>query len=76
MPTARQIDRPARDRFQRPQTLYNNEHRLLEWTKRIDDALRENVRLRILTVPKWDATLRNELLEEVNKFWREIGFKP
>jgi hypothetical protein len=44
--------------------------------KGIDDALRANVRLRALTISEWYASLRNEPLEEVNKFWREIGFKP
>jgi hypothetical protein len=44
--------------------------------KGIDDAVRANVRLRSLTISEWYATLRNEPLDEVNKFWREIGFKP
>ena len=44
--------------------------------KGIDDAVRANVRLRSLTISEWHATLRNEPLDEVNRFWREIGFKP
>ena len=44
--------------------------------KGIDDALRENTSLRILTISEWYATLRNEPLDEVNRFWSEIGFKP
>ena len=44
--------------------------------KGIDDALRENVRLASLTISEWYATLRNEPLDEVNRFWSEIGFKP
>jgi hypothetical protein len=44
--------------------------------KGIDDAVRANVRLRSLTISEWYATLRNEPLEEVNRFWSEIGFKP
>src|ERR1051325_1814846 len=44
--------------------------------KGIDDAVRANVRLRSLTVSEWYATLRNEPFDEVNRFWREIGFKP
>jgi hypothetical protein len=44
--------------------------------KGIDDALRENASLRSLTISEWHATLRNEPLEEVNKFWREIDFEP
>jgi hypothetical protein len=52
--------------------------RIVFWNgpKGIDDALRENVRLRILTISEWYATLRNEPLDEVTKFWREIGFEP
>ena len=42
----------------------------------IDDAVRANVRLRSLTISEWHATLRNEPLDEVNRFWSEIGFKP
>jgi hypothetical protein len=44
--------------------------------KGIDDAVRANVRLRSLTISEWYATLRNESLDEVNRFWSEIGFKP
>ena len=44
--------------------------------KGIDDAVRANVRLRSLTISEWYATLRNAPLEEVNRFWSEIGFKP
>lgn len=44
--------------------------------KGIDDAVRANVRLRSLTIFEWYATLRNEPLDEVNRFWSEIGFKP
>jgi hypothetical protein len=44
--------------------------------KGIDDAVRANVRLRSLTISEWYATLRNEPLFEVNRFWSEIGFKP
>ncbi len=44
--------------------------------KGIDDAVRANVRLRSLTISEWYATLRNEPLDEVSRFWSEIGFKP
>ena len=44
--------------------------------KGIDDAVRANVRLSSLTISEWYATLRNEPLEEVNRLWSEIGFKP
>ena len=44
--------------------------------KGIDDAIRANVRLRSLTISEWYATLRNEPLDEVNRFWSEIGFNP
>jgi hypothetical protein len=44
--------------------------------KGIDDALRENVRLTSLTISEWYPTLRNEPLDEVNRLWSEIGFKP
>jgi len=44
--------------------------------KGIDDALRENTSLRILTISEWYATLRNKPLDEVNRFWSEMGFKP
>jgi hypothetical protein len=44
--------------------------------KGIDDALRENVRLRSLTISEWHATLKNEPLAEINNFWSEVGFKP
>lgn len=44
--------------------------------KGIDDAVRANVKLRSLTISEWYATLRNEPLDEVNRFWSEIGFKP
>jgi len=41
--------------------------------KGIDDAVRANVRLRSLTISEWYATLRNEPLDEVNKFWIPSG---
>jgi len=44
--------------------------------KGIDDAVRANTKLSALTVSEWHATLKNEPLEEVNRFWREVGFKP
>jgi hypothetical protein len=44
--------------------------------KGIDDAVKANVRLRSLTIAEWYATLRNEPLDEVNRFWSETGFKP
>jgi hypothetical protein len=43
--------------------------------KGIDEAVRANVRLRNLTISEWYATLRNDPLDEVNRFWSEIGFK-
>jgi len=56
----------------------STETNILYWNgpKGIDDALRAGVALRSLTISEWHATLRNEPLEEVNKFCREIGFKP
>ena len=39
--------------------------------KGIDDAVRANVRLSSLTISEWYATLRNEPLEEVNRFWSD-----
>jgi hypothetical protein len=44
--------------------------------KGIDDAVRANIKLRALTVSEWHATLEDEPLEEVNRFWRDVGFKP
>lgn len=41
----------------------------------IDDAVRANMKLSALTVSKWYDTLENEPLEEVNRFWKEAGFK-
>lgn len=55
-----------------------NPTNILCWNgpKGIDDAVKANVRLRSLTISEWYATLRNEPLDEVNRFWSEIGFKP
>jgi hypothetical protein len=51
--------------------------KILFWNgpKGIDDAVRANMKLSALTVSKWYDTLENEPLEEVNRFWKEAGFK-
>jgi hypothetical protein len=33
------------------------------------------MKLSALTVSEWYETLENEPLEEVNRFWKEVGFK-
>jgi hypothetical protein len=51
--------------------------KILFWNgpKGIDDAVRANMKLGALTVSEWHETLENEPLEEVNRFWKEAGFK-
>ena len=51
--------------------------KILFWNgpKGIDDAVRANIKLRVLTLSVWYETLENEPLEEVNRFWNEVGFK-
>lgn len=52
--------------------------KIIVWNgpKGIDDAVRANIGLSVLTVSEWYANLENEALEEVKKFWREMNFKP
>jgi hypothetical protein len=52
--------------------------RIIVWNgpKGIDDAVRANIGLSALTVSEWYSNLKNEALEEVKKFWREMNFKP
>jgi hypothetical protein len=52
--------------------------KIIVWNgpKGIDDAVRANIGLSVLTVSEWYANLKNEALEEVKKFWREMKFKP
>lgn len=47
-----------------------------EGPKGIDEAAEKNIQFTSLTIPKWYATLRDQPLEEVRRFWTEIGFKP
>jgi hypothetical protein len=51
--------------------------KILLWDgpKGIDDAVRANIKPSALTVSEWYETLENEPLEEVNRFWKEAGFK-
>ena len=44
--------------------------------KGIDEAILQNVVLRIKTVSEWYETLKTEPREEVQRFWNEIGFQP
>ncbi len=44
--------------------------------KGIDEAVQENIQLTALSISEWYATLRNKAVEEVERFWTEIGFKP
>jgi hypothetical protein len=44
--------------------------------KGIDEAAQENIQLTSLSVFEWHATLIDKPLEEVQRFWTEIGFKP
>jgi hypothetical protein len=48
----------------------------LDGPRGIDDAVRANSELSALTVSEWYATLENEALEKIKKFWREMNFKP
>jgi len=46
-----------------------------EGPKGIDEAVLQNVVLRIKTIPEWYETLKSEPREEVQRFWREIDFQ-
>lgn len=52
--------------------------KVLTWNgpKGIDDAVRANVKLSTLSIVEWQATLENDPLLEVTKFWAELGFTP
>ena len=47
-----------------------------EGPKGIDEAILQNVVLRIKTVSEWYETLKTEPREEVQRFWNELGFRP
>jgi len=47
-----------------------------EGPKGIDEAVLQNIKLQIKTIPEWYETLNNEPREEVQRFWNEIGFHP
>lgn len=51
---------------------------ILSWEgpKGIDEAVLQNVILRIKPIYEWYETLKNEPREEVQHFWNEIGFQP
>ncbi|MEK6283038.1 MAG: hypothetical protein AABN95_21985 [Acidobacteriota bacterium] len=44
--------------------------------KGIDEAAQQDIQLTTLTISEWYATLTNTPLDEVKRFWTEIGFKP
>lgn len=52
--------------------------KVLTWDgpKGIDDAVRTNVKLHILSIREWQATLENDPLAETTEFWEEVGFTP
>jgi hypothetical protein len=52
--------------------------KVLTWNgpKGIDDAVRTNVKLSTLNIKEWQATLEDDPLLEVTKFWDEVGFRP
>jgi hypothetical protein len=52
--------------------------KVLTWNgpKGIDDAVRTNVKLSTLSIKEWQATLENDSLGEMTKFWEELGFTP
>jgi|ERR1041385_3694581 hypothetical protein len=52
--------------------------KVLTWDgpKGIDDAVRTNVKLNILSIKEWQATLENDPLAETTEFWEEVGFRP
>ena len=48
-----------------------------EGYKGIDDAAKvANVTFTTLSIPEWFSTLKGDPLEEVNKVWNEIGYRP
>lgn len=47
-----------------------------EGPKGIDEAAQKNIQFTSLTIPEWCATLHDQPLKEVRRFWTEIGFKP
>ncbi len=42
--------------------------------KGIDEAAQKNIQFTSLTIPEWYATLKDHSLEEVQRFWKDIGF--
>jgi hypothetical protein len=44
--------------------------------KGIDEAVQKNIELTTLSVSEWFATLKDKPLDEVTRFWEEIGFTP
>jgi len=52
--------------------------KIVFWTgpKGIDEAAQEGIQFTTLTISEWYSTLRNQPLEEVQRFWTEISFHP
>jgi Domain of unknown function (DUF3854) len=53
--------------------------KIVSWEgyKGIDDAAKaRNVTVTTLSIAQWFATLKDDPLDEVNKVWNEIGYKP
>jgi hypothetical protein len=75
----RQLSRLIAQRTQDPR-----EHNLASTTKivfwegpkGIDEAAYENIELTTLSITEWFATLKDKPLDEVTRFWKEIGFTP
>jgi hypothetical protein len=47
-----------------------------EGPKGIDEAVQQSIKLSTLTISEWYETLSGNPLEEVKRFWTEIGYKP
>lgn len=47
-----------------------------EGPKGIDEAVRENVRLRVISTAAWSKTLSGKPLEELMDVWNEFSFAP
>lgn len=43
--------------------------------KGIDEAVQQNIHLTAITMHQWYATLKDKPLDEVTRYWAEIGFK-
>lgn len=52
--------------------------KIVSWKgpKGIDEAAQQGVQLKTLTISDWYLTLSKEPLEEVQRYWNDIDFKP